>query len=419
MNLDLKLTDIRLGTDHDVEDAISLATQFLAFNPDAENSDLYQCSHDLFAASALQLICRGDATIKDVLDYATDLSRNPVLQMPHFFTTDQKSTAAGAWLFKFNRMLGGIPTDEAATRLVMRCHAQWQIALRDYEAARKDHVTRLLATSDIPDPAAIPAPIRTVQTAPGMDMPGPADWAQPHHKHPAFAKILQLAAARKNILLVGPAGTGKTHAAQQAARELGLEFASISVTAGMSVSQLTGWLMPGGYLESDFVRLYENGGVFLLDEMDAADANTLTIINQALANGSFNIAQRTGKSEIKKHPNFVCIAAANTFGTGADMIYAGREQLDAATLDRFMNVYVDYDRHFEQKRCDREVLAFAHAVRDAILKLKLRRVMSTRKAIDLSDMKRGPAGWTLAECKECYFTGWSVDEKAKLQSYVG
>lgn len=237
------------------------------------------------------------------------------------------------------------------------------------------------------------------------------------HKHPAFAKVLQLAAARKNALLVGPAGSGKTTIAYQVAQELGLEFASISVTAGMSVSQLTGWLMPTGYLESDFVRLYENGGVFLLDEMDAADANTLTIINQALSAAGFHVAQRTGKTAVTKHKDFICIAAANTFGTGADMIYAGREQLDAATLDRFMNVFVGYDTKLEVARCDPQVLVFAHSVREAILQLKLRRVMSTRKIIDLSDMLRGASKWTLPECKESYFTGWTLDERNKLTNY--
>jgi hypothetical protein len=39
---------------------------------------------------------------------------------------------------------------------------------------------------------------------------------------------------------------------------------------------------------------------------------------------------------IERHKDFICIAAANTFGMGANRVYVGRNQLDAATLDRFV-----------------------------------------------------------------------------------
>lgn len=375
---DLRLTNIRLLTTHDVGDALQIGETFLCFSPSAKHSEHYEYSKSLFAALSLQLIYSGYAELKDVLVFADRLMRMPGLHMPDHFTILQKTTAVTShWLNRFSNKAHD-------PQVIFQCLTHWVTSIKRYE--------------------------QECEQEPQAD--------DTDHKHPAFNKILQLATARKNVLLVGPAGTGKTHAARQVAARLGLDFASVSVTAGMSVSQLTGWLMPTGYLESDFVRLYENGGVFLLDEMDAADANTLTVINQAIANGSFNIAQRTGNSQIQKHRDFVCIAAANTFGTGGDMIYAGREQLDAATLDRFMTVFIDYDRHFEFKRCDPEVLAFTGAVRSAISQLKLRRVMSTRKAIDFSDMMRGPSRWTLADCKECYFTGWSADEKAKISTHI-
>jgi hypothetical protein len=40
---------------------------------------------------------------------------------------------------------------------------------------------------------------------------------------------------------------------------------------------------------------------------------------------------------------FVCIAAANTFGTGADRQYVGRNQLDESTLDRFRIGQIELD----------------------------------------------------------------------------
>jgi MoxR-like ATPase len=50
---------------------------------------------------------------------------------------------------------------------------------------------------------------------------------------------------------------------------------------------------------------------------------------------------------IQRHPDFVAIAAANTFGRGADRQYVGRYQLDAATLDRFVMLSWEYDSALE------------------------------------------------------------------------
>ena len=155
-----------------------------------------------------------------------------------------------------------------------------------------------------------------------------------------FETLLQLSKERVNTLMVGPSGCGKTHVSAQIADAMELSFASQSCSAGVSESAFTGKLLPLGdhgrfeYVESDFVRIYENGGVFLFDEIDAADSNVLVFLNQSLANGSFHCAQRIGNTLVKKHKDFVAIAAANTFGTGADSLYTGRNSLDAATPDR-------------------------------------------------------------------------------------
>lgn len=237
--------------------------------------------------------------------------------------------------------------------------------------------------------------------------------------HAKLKHIVGLASIRTNILMVGPAGCGKTHLAEQAAQALGLEFSSISCTAGMSESQLLGWLLPIGdggkfeYVQSEFIRLYENGGVYLLDEMDGADANTLMILNQALANGGFYVPQ--ARRMVKRHPDFVCIAAANTYGHGGDMVYAGRERLDTATLDRFKNgvVTMDYDKKLEAKLIDPEVLEWGLAIRRQINSLKIRRVMSTRVLIGFSKQKQA-LGFGVKEWEESYFADWTRDELNKI-----
>ena len=236
------------------------------------------------------------------------------------------------------------------------------------------------------------------------------------HLHQRFEKVLQLTQQGLYPMLVGAAGTGKTHMAEQIARALDRPFASISVTAGMSESQLAGWLIPieeGGkftYVPSQFVKMYEEGGVFLVDEMDAGDANTFVFLNQALANGGFFIPQRYENPYVKKHPDFIMIGCANTFGQGADPMYTARERLDASTLDRFEVVDIDYDESFEEKIAEKEIFEWGCSIRKSIDRHEIRRVFSTRKMIAYTKLLL--SGWGMSEIKDTYFKSWSEDEIA-------
>ncbi len=239
--------------------------------------------------------------------------------------------------------------------------------------------------------------------------------------HKAFDRVLKLAQVRHNTMLVGPSGCGKTHLAEQVAKGLDLPFYSVSCSIGMSESQLTGWLLPIGdsgrfvYVPATFVKAYEEGGVFLLDEMDRSDANVLLVLNQALANGRFFIPQRHENPLVKRHKDFVLIAAANTFGHGADMVYAGAEKLDGATLDRFRSgiVHMDYDADLERELIDKSVLKWGLPIRQKINDCKLRRVMSTRVMRDFTEQKQAH-GWGVKEWEQSYFADWTRDERAKV-----
>lgn len=236
-----------------------------------------------------------------------------------------------------------------------------------------------------------------------------------------YERVLQLAAQGINTLLVGPAGCGKTHLGSMVADGLNRRFSSISCSAGMSESQLAGWLLPTGaagkfeYVPSPFIDMYENGGVFLLDEVDSSDPNTLTFINKALANAGFYVPQRFKSPCVQKHPHFTCIAAANTFGTGADAQYVGRNALDAATLDRFAvgTVYMDYDPAVEEALVEPAVLTWGRMIRDRIRAHKLRRIMSTRVMLDITVMVRSHK-WDEEQWSKGYFAAWSVEEIRKV-----
>ena len=82
----------------------------------------------------------------------------------------------------------------------------------------------------------------------------------------------------------------------------------------------------------------------------------------------------------KAHEDFRVVAAGNTLGTGADAAYTGRMQLDAASLNRFVVVPVDYDENIDLFNADgdTELVAFAKAYRKAAKKCGLFTVCSYR-----------------------------------------
>lgn len=200
--------------------------------------------------------------------------------------------------------------------------------------------------------------------------------------HKNFEKIIQIVGQKIPLMLIGPAGSGKNHTLEQVAKALDLPFYfSNSITQEY---KLTGFIDAGGiYHETEFYKAFTNGGLFFFDEIDASCAESLIIINAALANGYFDFPN----GRVNAHKDFRVVAAANTFGNGADMIYVGRNQLDGATLDRFATMEFDYDENIERTLCaDDELYRFIISIRDAIKKRRLRFVVSMRATINASKM---------------------------------
>jgi hypothetical protein len=144
-------------------------------------------------------------------------------------------------------------------------------------------------------------------------------------------------------------------------------------------------------------------------------------VNAALANGE--LANPVNGETYHRHPECIIVAAANTYGLGGDAMYVGRNQLDAATLDRFIlaKLYVVYDEELERQIAGAlpeeqagELLAWVRGLRESIAINRLRRIASTRLVV--RGTKAMLAGRTLDEIKARYFQDWSTDEKAKVQA---
>lgn len=198
--------------------------------------------------------------------------------------------------------------------------------------------------------------------------------------HNKFEHILKLVTANIPTLLIGPAGSGKNHTLEQVSEALDLDFYfSNAITQEF---KLTGFIDANGkFHETQFYKAFKNGGLFFLDEIDASIPEVLIILNSAIANKYFDFP--TGR--VKAHKDFRVVAAGNTMGTGADALYVGRSQLDAATIDRFAQVEFDYDSEVEQQLASNtDLYDFIKSARKALTTNSMQYTVSMRSIINAS-----------------------------------
>lgn len=196
-------------------------------------------------------------------------------------------------------------------------------------------------------------------------------------QHEKFETVLKFVANNEPVFLTGPAGSGKNVLCKQVAQALGLKF--YFTNAVTQEYKLTGFTDANGrYQETQFYKAFTQGGVFMLDEMDASIPEVLIILNAAIANRYFDFPAPIGY--VEAHPDFRVIAAGNTIGQGADFEYVGRNQLDAASLDRFAVVEIDYSPTIENAVTlgDTELVEFCRAFRKEAKRAGLAVIVSYR-----------------------------------------
>ena len=203
-------------------------------------------------------------------------------------------------------------------------------------------------------------------------------------QHFQFEKLSKYVQTKNNIFLVGSAGSGKTTAARNIAKALNIKF--YFTGAINSEYKLTGFIdAQGRIVNTEFRKAYENGGLFLFDEIDASFPQAILAFNAALANDFMDFPDK----KVPKHKNFYCIAAANTFGTGADRQYVGRNQLDAATLDRFITLNWEIDETLEHELAKNyEWVNYVQKARKAASKIGERHIISPRASMQGADLLR-------------------------------
>jgi hypothetical protein len=207
-----------------------------------------------------------------------------------------------------------------------------------------DEMDALIA--QLPDMIAQHSPVKTIE----IKQHDGSTYKVEGRAHPKFETLLKVAASRQangrhpNIMLSGPTGSGKTHAVEQLAKALGLEFYT---NGAISMDhQLVGFKDASGtYHETPLRKAFGRPAIYLFDEIDSSDNSPLLCLAGALANGGFEFPDQF----IERHPDSIIIAAGNTWGNGATAEFVGRNRLDGAIKSRFpVRISWGYDEKLER-----------------------------------------------------------------------
>lgn len=234
-----------------------------------------------------------------------------------------------------------------------------------------------------------------------------------HHKQ--LPQLIRALSAGLHVALVGPAGSGKTTAAEQAAKIVESRFFLQGAIQG--AHELLGYKDAHGvYHRTPMRESLEHGGVLCMDELDAGDAAGLLVANSATANGCMPFPDSI--LPVSVHAGFRVVACMNTFGNGADRLYVGRNQMDAATLDRFVFINWHYDETLERTIAGNdEWTARVQSLRAGAAKEKARVVISPRASIN--GAKLLAAGETRANVEEMLiWKGMDNELRRRIESHV-
>jgi len=241
--------------------------------------------------------------------------------------------------------------------------------------------------------------------------------------HRALRQVVEHVALG-DVMLVGPAGSGKTSVAIDCARALGMEdsIEIVGCDETQSLADLVGYLLPSGeWVDGPVTRAMRGGCLLVLDEVDNGNANTLNGLNAVLSHRLLNTARGT----VRAAQGFRVVMTANTYGTGADWLYAGRNTLDAAFLDRFCGfvLYVDYDVSAERRivgclgDAADDVARVIWAIRDRVAAAGIARPVGTRWFVAAAKLATLHKGLSTPAHRERFvrhvMLPWSAEERDK------
>jgi len=186
------------------------------------------------------------------------------------------------------------------------------------------------------------------------------------------------------VLLEGHAGMGKSAMVRAFCAKYRIPYFRVNLNGGTTVDDLVGQWIPynGGFVWSDgvLVRMMRNGGVLVVDEINAASPDVLFVLNSVLDDErSLVLVQKDGEV-VRAHENFLLIATCNPSD------YEGVKELNEALRDRFLlQLTISFDKRVESVLIDEKLQTLAKYIRRTYKKGDIECLLSTRQLLALQN----------------------------------
>jgi MoxR-like ATPase len=208
------------------------------------------------------------------------------------------------------------------------------------------------------------------------------DVGRQHRQYEEVCEImLSLRKRKQNVLLIGPAGSGKSQCAHQFAKGIGGDFWLQSCGPGTQEFHFWGHTTAtGDYMPTPTWNAFQPSDkprVLCIDEIDSSSPDVGLVLN-AITNGDDACFPHPVGCLPRPEDLFI-FATGNTFN-GADQKFVGRYEMDGALRDRFVVIKFGHDLAFEEVLYPEfpEWRKYVQACREAVDSLRLSYVVSSR-----------------------------------------
>jgi MoxR-like ATPase len=203
--------------------------------------------------------------------------------------------------------------------------------------------------------------------------------------------------AGKNVFLIGPTGGGKTALVRYYCAKHKRPYRRVSFNGGCTVEDLVGhYVLKNGqteWVDGLLTQAVKYGWVLAGDEINAAPAEVLFVLNSVLDDERVLILSSKGGEIIKAHPNFRFVATCNPTEAG----YAGTHEMNEALKDRFCDTTftIDYSKSVErrilkgmgfEKDIVEDIMSFVKRIRKSFAESEIDTPFSTRAIIGLAEL---------------------------------
>jgi len=212
------------------------------------------------------------------------------------------------------------------------------------------------------------------------------------------------------VLIIGPKGTGKTSLVREYAAQKSKELQSINFSLRTRESHLVGTknLVDGntGFDEGILVKSMKEGNILYLDEINAAEADVLLRLDEALDDRRQIILKESDGQIIKAKDSWFVIATINP------LTHVGTKELPPQLLSRFpVRIRLDYPpEDIEYQIIKKHVKNQTES--DVLLGIKLANTL--RQASAVEELYYSPSIRETIAFAKLLETGISASESAKI-----